>query len=203
LSELMAQVDTFAALFHTAQPFPHVVIDDFLPTDVADAVLDAFPVPESPIWTRLPTEDQRHKLATTDEGQIPPLVRAVLLELNSGRFLRFLERLTGTPDLIADTKMVGGGLHQILRGGKLSVHVDYSHHPQNGLFRRLNLLIYLTRDWVPTYKGELELWDQNVSACVAKIAPVFNRCAIFATSHLSYHGHAEPLNFPEGMTRKS
>src|SRR5207247_15728 len=108
--------------------------DDFLPAEVAEDALAHFPPVTSPIWARLPTDDQKYKLATTDEKMIPAQLRSVLFELNSGTFLRFIERVTGIPDLIADTKMVGGGLHQIMRGGKLAVHVDYSHHPQNGLF---------------------------------------------------------------------
>jgi Rps23 Pro-64 3,4-dihydroxylase Tpa1-like proline 4-hydroxylase len=143
------------------------------------------------------------KLATNDEGLIPPLQRYILFLLNSGSFIRFLEKLTGIDSLIADTKLVGGGLHQIKRGGKLAVHIDYSHHPQNGLFRRLNLLLYLNPDWREEYKGHLELWDKDIQKAEAKILPVFNRIALFATSDTSYHGHPEPLNCPEEVTRKS
>jgi 2OG-Fe(II) oxygenase superfamily len=98
---------------------------------------------------------------------------------------------------------VGGGLHQISRGGKLAVHVDYSHHPQNGLFRRLNLLLYMNRDWPEGYGGNLELWSADLKTCEARILPVFNRCATFATSEISYHGHPAPLTCPADRTRNS
>ena len=196
-------MDLYAEKFKTAHPFPYIAIDNFLPLDVAEALVTSFPEAGSSVWVKQPTEDQRFKLATTDEGLIPPLQRYVLFTLNSGRFLKFLEKLTGIESLVSDSKLVGGGLHQIPKGGKLAVHIDYSHHPQNGLFRRLNLLLYLNKDWKEEYKGHLELWDKNIQKVEAKILPVFNRMAIFATSDTSYHGHPEPLNCPEGTSRKS
>ncbi|MCC6295307.1 MAG: 2OG-Fe(II) oxygenase [Pseudomonadales bacterium] len=203
LRELDGEMERLSQEFRTAHPFPSIAIDNFLPPMLATALADEFPRMDSAIWTRLPTEDQKHKSSTIDEGAIPPGLRSLIHELNSGTFLGFLERLTGIPDLIADTKCVGGGLHQIRRGGKLAVHVDYSHHPQNGLFRRLNLLLYLNRDWREDYGGNLELWNPEITRCERKILPVFNRAALFATSDISYHGHPEPLSCPDGMTRNS
>ena len=78
-----------------------------------------------------------------DESKLPLVIRALIQELNSGYFVRSLEKLKGIPELLADAKLVGGGVHMIERGGKLSVHVDFSHHPINGLNRRLNFLLYL------------------------------------------------------------
>ena len=155
-AEHHANTDEYRRQFQSAQPFPHLVIDDFLPEQIAQHLVDTFPGPDSPIWAQQPTEDQRNKLATTDEGKIPALQRYVLFSLNSGAFLRFLEQATGIGALIADTKLVGGGLHQIKRGGKLAVHIDYSHHPQNRLFRRLNLLLYLYPAWQDEYGGCVE-----------------------------------------------
>jgi hypothetical protein len=42
-----------------------------------------------------------------------------------------------------------------------------------------------------------------MATCEAKIMPYFNRCVIFSTTSTSFHGHPEPLNCPEGETRKS
>jgi hypothetical protein len=35
------------------------------------------------------------------------------------------------------------------------------------------------------------------------VAPLFNRVMIFGTTDFTYHGHPDPLQCPEGMTRKS
>jgi hypothetical protein len=114
-----------------------------------------------------------------------------------------LEKITGVQNLIADGKILGGGLHQIQPGGRLNIHVDYSHHPETQLNRRLNLLIYLNRNWREEYGGHFELWDREIKNCVRRVLPSYNRCVIFATSSFSYHGHPEPLTCPPDRSRKS
>jgi hypothetical protein len=42
-----------------------------------------------------------------------------------------------------------------------------------------------------------------MTRCEAKILPVFNRMVVFGTTDYTYHGHPDPLQCPEGMTRKS
>ena len=201
--ELMSDVNSLSQTYQHAEPFPFIVMDNFLPDALAEAVTANIPDKNSADWTKLPTEDQKGKHVLADESKLPLLIRALIQELNSGYFLRFLERLTGIPDLISDTKLVGGGVHRIERGGKLSVHVDFSHHPTNGLNRRLNLLLYLNKNWKEEYGGHFELWSQDIKKCEQRILPIFNRCVVFSTSPISFHGHPEPLNCPEGMTRNS
>lgn len=203
VADLAANGPSLAAAYQNASPFPFIVIDDFLPPSVAEEVYASFPERGDKEWTRLPTEDQRGKFVLTDDDLLPSPVRALVHELNAGPFLALLEQITGIPELIADAKLMGGGLHAIERGGKLSVHVDFSHHPTNGLNRRLNFLLYLNKDWKEEYGGHFELWDRKITRCEQRILPIFNRCAIFSTSPISYHGHPEPLTCPEGMTRKS
>src|SRR6202040_262421 len=126
-----------------------------------------------------------------------------LYHLNSITFLEFLSAVTGIPNLISDPSFEGGGLHQIVRGGKLAIHADFNRHRNYGLDRRLNLLLYLNKDWREEYGGHLQLGDREMSACQAKVLPLFNRVMIFGTTDFTYHGHPDPLQCPEAMTRKS
>src|SRR3712207_1690584 len=132
-----------------------------------------------------------------------PATRHLLAELNSATFIDFLERLTGIDGLIPDPHFEGGGLHQIEPGGHLKVHADFNRHPRMDLERRLNVLIYLNRDWKDEYGGAFELWNEDMTECAERVMPYFNRCVVFSTTSTSYHGHPEPLACPEGMTRKS
>ena len=188
--------------YDNADPFPHIVIDDFLPAEVLDNVLEDFPKPREIDWWAF-NNNNEIKLGTKNEAQLPQIARNVCAELNSGYVLDWLEALTGVKGLVADTRLVGGGLHQIESGGKLGIHLDFNIEPKTKLSRQLNLLLYLNKQWFDNWGGDLELWNEDKTGCVKKVSPIFNRCVIFNTTGKSWHGHPHPLNTPEDITRKS
>lgn len=188
--------------YSQAQPFPHIVIDDFLPESILENILNEFPKVSSIDWQKFDNSAEK-KLASKVELQMGDATRLLLYQLNSSVFINFLEQLTGIDGIISDPHFEGGGLHQIERGGYLKMHVDFNRHSKLRLARRLNLLIYLNKNWKEEYGGHLELWDKDMTRREKKILPIFNRCVIFNTTDYSYHGHPEPLTCPEGQTRKS
>lgn len=193
-----------------ARPFPHAAFDNFIADDVIDLVLANFPPPSAGIdWRQLSlTSDAGEQVQFNKQGmphlfRIPAPLRQLVWELNSGTFLRSLEKLTGIANLIPDPSLRGSGLHQVLPGGLLAVHADFTHHVDYHLERRVNLLLYLNRDWRDEYEGHLELWDADATHCVRRLRPSAGRCVIFNTGATSFHGHPRPLACPQGMTRKS
>jgi hypothetical protein len=199
--ELIRLADEKREQYASAAPFPHIVMDDFLPEEVLDQVLAEFPSPDQD-WFAFDSPLER-KLASKDDSVMGPATRGLLWAFNSPIFCEFLERLTGIEKLVPDAHFEGGGLHQIVRGGHLKVHADFNRHPKNDLERRLNVLLYLNRDWKDEYGGALELWSRDMARREARILPYFNRCVVFSTTSTSYHGHPDPLTCPEGETRKS
>jgi Rps23 Pro-64 3,4-dihydroxylase Tpa1-like proline 4-hydroxylase len=200
LSELSTRL---AAKYQTATPFPHVVIDNFIPDEhVIDEVLREFPTPGSVDWIHYNQQTEK-KLASRDESQIGSVTRHLLQQFNSSVFCLFLERLTGIEGIIPDPHFWGGGLHQIERGGFLKIHSDFNRYEKLKLDRRLNVLLYLNRNWKEEFGGHLELWSQDMKRREQMILPVANRCVIFSTASRSYHGHPEALMCPQGWTRKS
>jgi hypothetical protein len=199
--ELLARAEERREAYATAQPFPHTVFDDFLPEQVLDGVLAEFPRPDQD-WFAFESPLER-KLASKDDSIMGPSTRGLLWALNSPAFVEFLERLTGIDALVPDPHFDGGGLHQIEPGGHLKVHADFNQHPRTHLERRLNVLLYLNRNWEDEYGGALELWNRDMSRPEQRILPYFNRCVVFSTTSTSYHGHPDPLSCPEGETRKS
>lgn len=200
--ELLHIADRNRDTYASAPPFPHVVMDDFLPSNVLDGILQEFPDPREGKWFAFDSALER-KLASEDESAMGPATRHLLADLNAAPFIDFLERLTGIEGLVPDPHLLGGGLHQIQPGGHLKVHADFNQHPRTSLERRLNVLLYLNRDWKDEYGGALELWSRDMTRCEARILPHFNRCVVFSTTSTSYHGHPEPLSCPEDRTRKS
>lgn len=186
----------------SAEPFPHIIIDDFLPSEALDEAVRDFPTPYQLKWVEYDDTDEQ-KLAFPVVERLPRSLRDVLYFLNTAPVLEFLEHLTGIHSLIADPYFVGGGLHQVQRGGFLGVHADFNKYERFGLDRRINLLLYLNHEWQEEFGGHLELWNRSMTECVKRILPVFNRCVIFSTTDYAFHGHPAPLTCPKGWTRKS
>lgn len=188
--------------YASAAPFPHVVIDDFVPVDFLREVVREFATPDSPIWSSFIHQNSR-KCACNDLDRMGQKTRHLLEQLNSLAMTSFLEMLTGISHIIPDVHYEGGGLHQISNGGFLNIHADFNTHRRWNLDRRLNLLLFLNEHWHDAWGGHFEMWDSDMQHCMQKVAPIFNRCVIFSTTDRSFHGHPDPLKTPDGVTRKS
>ena len=192
-----------------AEPFPHIVIDNFISERTLHRLLRDLPPADQPMQRAVRTartEDGRmaqlNKRSYSDR-EVGPAVRYLLWELNSGTFIDWLEALTGIAGLLPDPSFNGAGVHVTDPGGLLRVHADYNKHPRYGLDRRVNLLLYLNEDWQEEYGGHLELWDRDMAQCRASVLPIARRCVIFNTTSDSFHGHPHPLACPSGVSRRS
>lgn len=191
-----------AKVFQSAEPFPHVVIDDLLPSAVVKELAATFPGTNEPVWRRYDAIREM-KLALEDETLVPECHRQVMRELNGQVFVDFLEAITGVNGLVPDPHFRGGGLHQIAPGGFFKIHADFDMHPRLHLRKRFAAILYLNEDWSPGWGGDLELWDKHMRRAVTKISPIINRLVVFSTTDTHYHGHPDPLACPSGRTRRS
>ena len=182
-------------VYNESKPFPHIVIDNFFNTNSLKEALSNFPKPSQVKWIEYDNPLEK-KMINCDKDVYHDSIRKIINFLNSKEFLNFLETLTGNNNLIADADLVGGGLHQSTRGGKLDIHADFNVHYKTKNVRCINLILFLNDNWKEEYGGHLELWDQDMSECEQKILPIFNRVVIFNTNETSYHGHPEPLTCP-------
>lgn len=188
--------------FLGGQPFPHIVIDNFLHPGIADALFKAFPDHQRDFWN-VYANPLESKLTCNDWAVMPTPICDALKALNDSAFCSELTKLSGVDGLVGDGGLHGGGMHCIKSGGKLDVHIDYRLHPKLGLERRLNLIVYLNKDWKDEYGGKLELWSVDMARCEQRIAPCFDRAVIFTTEDTSYHGYPDPLTCPPETSRKS
>lgn len=202
LAAIGARLAAHRAEFAAAAPFPHVVLDDFLPDEIADALAAEFDEPAI-AWQPLHHVNER-KSVFGDLARMGPVASSTIGALHSPEMRGALERLTGIAGLIGDPDLDGAGLHRTGPGGHLNVHTDaLAHGKRRTWSRQLNLILFLNRDWSEDYRGELELWDAGVRHCVRRIAPVFNRCVLFQTTPVSFHGVPEGVACPDGRSRKS
>lgn len=202
---LEKNIELIKLSFKTSVPFPFVIIDNFAKPGLSQLLNEGF---VQALAHKDPDAPKKHrhvlrKIGTMTKEYMTQLQQAFFTEINSEKFVSFLEYITGIPQIYADNDLLGGGLHEIYSGGFLNVHTDFNIHPKTNKQRTLNLILYLNQDWQEEYGGYLELWHPNMEKCAHKIAPIANRVVLFQTSEISFHGHPEPVKTPPGITRRS
>jgi Rps23 Pro-64 3,4-dihydroxylase Tpa1-like proline 4-hydroxylase len=190
------------ARYNGAIPYPHIIINDFLPPAILEICLEQFPKALDKEGMTFDRPQERLK-SSFNPDHLSSTLRVFFYSLNSKPFIRFLENLTGIRGLIPDPYFMGAGFHEIKNGGHLSVHADFNHHKPMNLERRINVLIYLNKDWKEEFGGQLELWDNDMKACQISVVPVFNRCVVFNTTSTSNHGNPNVVKHPQGIPRRS
>jgi len=71
------------------------------------------------------------------------------------------------------------------------------------MHRRVNALLFLNKDWDPSWNGQLELWARDLSRPVASIEPGFNRLVVFAITDDAFHGVPAVIACPPDRKRFS
>lgn len=200
--------------FFNAQPFDHIVLDNFLDTLlVKDIELELRTLPPED-WFDKETNfahinnepdcaTQSKKVALNIRKQIPEKTNQIIDLFGSDKFITFIEKITEINGLYSDPYLLGGGIHKTTTNGHLSVHCDFNIHPQTQKHRRVNALLYLNSNWNPEYNGHLELWNKDMSSCVHKIEPISNRLVIFRITDDALHGSPEKWLAPENYPRLS
>ncbi len=201
---LQDRSDLIAESFQKATPFHYTMFEGFFTGDAAELIHEEYPTIRDGMWDGTTYIDQKNKFQKTsfEPGSV---FEKAFDELNSDKFLQWLQKISGIDQLMGDPELFGGGLHQSINGAFLNVHVDYNIHSKTKFHRRLNVLVYMNKFWKEEYEGFLELWDlsNNHKNLLAKYAPSYNRCVIFETNEISFHGHPKPLNTSNGISRKS
>jgi hypothetical protein len=196
LSALWDRVASDTESYNRAQPFKHIVFDDLLRSETYAALTAAFPSEEWEGWDRGRGDQdpyQPKKLTCADLSLIPDPLDRLIYELNSGPFLKWLEKVTGIEHVLPDLRLFGGGLHSSGPGGRLLPHTDFHFAQDQVLHRRLNLLVYLNKDWTVDNGGIFELWDQKKDYVVREVLPELGRTVIFQTDADSMHGFSKPV----------
>ena len=188
----------------TVTPVPNFCIDNFLEESFADTVLAAYPTyaEATKVGKSVAAVNEKGKVQVTDSSTFAEPIAELNRTLTSPEFLDVLSYVFDMPNLLADEALVGGGIHETGPRGHLDVHVDFNYIAERELHRRLNILIYFNKGWKPEYGGNIELWDEDVKVCHHAFSPIFNRCVVFETNEISFHG-VTAVKCPEGQARKS
>ena len=186
--------------FENAQPYRHLVLDNFLTEEIANDLYENFPAIDKLNVKRKSINEDKSEDYHFERWH--PSFSKVREAISSPEWYAQMERLTGVKGLHTTRDSLGSGVHQGKNGSYVDIHLDINMNPKTGLWRRVNLLIYLNKHWKPGYGGDLELWNKEMTECVDMVAPSFNRAVMFYTDDNSPHGYKK-INVPEGESRKS
>ncbi|WP_298845083.1 2OG-Fe(II) oxygenase [uncultured Roseobacter sp.] len=190
-----------AGVYQSGEPYHHICIDNFLPESILERVcrdLENMPAAEASF-----SRAQENLKSSYIPERLPEFTRNLFYAFNSRPFILFLEEMTGIRGLIPDPYYNGAGIHKTLNGGHLDIHADFNLHKQMGVERRLNVLIYLNKNWQEDWGGSFEIWDNDMTRKMASFVPTFNRMVCFSTGSDTFHGNPEPVNHPDGEARQS
>lgn len=186
--------------YDAAKPFRHLVMDDFFTPDFAGQLLERFPSFDT---ARAMNENGEigAKCVHENLADLAEPFQALDRVIQSREFLGWLEKVTGIDELMYDPDYFGGGTHENRHGQDLDPHVDFNKHPKSGLHRRLNLIVYLNREWEDDWGGAIEFHEDprlppNQNR-IELVSPRFNRAVLFETTRWSWHGF-ERINLPDG-----
>ena len=180
------------------KPYRYVVIDNFFTDDIAQQLSEAYPVLSDKRWYKFRDKigDIKNVLEQGMYGiskpeDMPGGWLDVLLKLNSELFCGVLNKITNIDGILPDTYNDIGqwtGLRMMDKGSYQIIHSDARLHPHLKMEKKLTIVGYLNRDWKKSDTGYLELWDNDMTKCVERIEPIFNRVVLFENTKTSYHG---------------
>ena len=193
--------------FQLAEPFNHVVIDNFFTDEVARNIFKDMPGYDSELDATYDNAIEK-KRTVQNWTKFSKNIYTAMTELVSQKFTENLRYMTDETDLVADFGLHGGGIHLHQSGDYLNVHLDYDIHPKLDMKRKLNIIVYLNPNWKEEWGGNLGMWSHDDTTgqpkeLIRSVAPLFNRALVFDTTQNSWHGVTEGINAPEGEYRKS
>jgi Rps23 Pro-64 3,4-dihydroxylase Tpa1-like proline 4-hydroxylase len=160
-------------------PFPHAVIDSFLPQDQVASILKA-----------LKEEEFEHK-----ESDLFSFFQSQDFETSDQKTLQEVRDFFSSEDFVSWVELL---TNKKLKRGVVDLHAtiytdtDYLLCHDDQLDSRRIAFLYYLSDMKKGEGGELVLWDETFENSVS-IRPKVNRLAFFVVSDKSFHEVAEVL----------
>ena len=108
--------------YRTAEPFPHIILDDLFDDKILNTILNDFPENLDKVGVNFNNVAEK-KITLNDVNLLSHNTNNFINFFNSHFFLNFLQVLTGIKEtLIPDPYLIGGGLHELKENGYLNIH---------------------------------------------------------------------------------
>ncbi|WP_255538064.1 2OG-Fe(II) oxygenase [Polynucleobacter nymphae] len=162
----------------------HFFIDNLLPLDACESIYSAFPRDGDGFFSR---ESFREKKRTSSNLNAYSKILSNITYAFHDK--KIVDRIAGAVEwdcIEPDPLLYAGGLSMMFRDDFLNPHLDNSHDGIRSKYRRLNLLYYVSPEWVIKNGGNLELWDENRTTPKTIVAKT-NRLVVMETNRASWH----------------
>lgn len=189
----------YAIDYSHGNPVPWIFFDDFLPDKILKQIQKEITKIPSHVWSDF-TRNGSY-MVECNNLKYAPYTRELVLNLNSGEFLQWLENITGLKKLLPDPHLIGAGLMRSRTGHSLKLHTDFNWNEQLHLNRALSMILYISKEWKSEWEGNLEFWSFDRQELLHKIEPVPNRLLIWNYNERLVHGHPQPITCPKNASR--
>ncbi len=185
------------------EPFDHIIIPNFLSDEYAEMIYNNFPEDiNNGKWHKY-NNPLEVKYAYDNIKDLSYDLKQYFYLLSTEEITNAFSELFSIPYLEYDPYLHGAGLHLQPKYGRLNMHLDYEKHPYINKERRLNIILYMNKDWNPEWNGDTQLWDKDMKECMVKSHVQYNTAIIFKTNEISWHGVPEIINCPPNIFRKT
>lgn len=188
-------------VYRSHPSYSKLEIKNFLPIDVVQSMsaeLDQIPLESCKKFTR--KDSCMYEYNNLDDT---PIQDEVVHALHSSTFLKWLQAVTDTVDLIPDPHLIGAGYSKAYTGDSLKIHTDFNWNNQLRLHRRLSVIIYLNEEWNESWGGNLDFYDTDRENVLSRVIPRAGNMVVWSYNNLAYHGYPEPMTNPKGTCRKN
>jgi Rps23 Pro-64 3,4-dihydroxylase Tpa1-like proline 4-hydroxylase len=184
LSDAKDQLQQEFFLNHSIKVARYFVLDNLLPTDIAENIYANFPKPSQ---MHLLSSPGKIKLKYSHLKDTSSLLQDINAAIQSPRVVAVIEEITGIKNQIPDPTRYAGGISTLLKGYYINPHVDNSHDVEKKrYYRTVNVLYYVSPNWRQEYGGNYELWDESIEHHIL-VPSLFNRLVVMETNQTSWH----------------
>jgi Rps23 Pro-64 3,4-dihydroxylase Tpa1-like proline 4-hydroxylase len=162
----------------------YFVIDNLIDKDICQMIFTAFPK-DGKDFQSIKSFKERKKTTSNLNAQ-KKILSDITYAFQNKRIIKLISNITGFQKIVADSDLYAGGLSIMFKGDFLNPHIDHSHDKHRKMYRRLNILYYVSPDWKIENGGNLELWNENLTS-PKTITALTNRLVVMETNKSSWH----------------
>ena len=168
----------------------HFIVDDLLMQSDVNRIYDAFPKNGKGFFDK--KSFRKKKKTSMDLSQYNRILFDITYAIQDHRVVNLISEVCDIKMIEPDPKLYAGGLSMMFKDDFLNPHIDNSHDLERKKFRRLNLLYYVSPNWVLENGGNFELWNESRTQPHTIISKQ-NRLVVMETNKSSWHSVSKVL----------